>query len=119
MAMSKIVSIRVFSTYESCERTTYYVELTSDEGFTMTPCSHATGSIYTDHAGLSKEEARERALIDAADWGDYLNIEPEPLVEDGVVIEPTFKFQKYTLRREARRERPSDTTPLSARQRFD
>jgi hypothetical protein len=105
--MQQIVSIRVFSTHESCERTTYYVELITDEGFTMTPCGHATGSIYTDHVGLSKEEARERALCDAADWGDFLQIEPEPLVEDGDVIEPEFKFTRYTIRRKLRERNSS------------
>jgi len=94
-----IVKIRVFKTWESCERTTYYVELLTDEGFTMTPCGHATGSVYTDHKGLSKDEARDRALCDAAEWGDFLGIEPEPFEEDGEVHTTSFKLQTYTTRR--------------------
>lgn len=54
-----ITSIRVKSMYESCERTTFYVDVLSDEGFEMTVASHQTGSIYTDGEGLSIEEARE------------------------------------------------------------
>lgn len=98
--MKKIVRIRVFKTWESCERTTFYVELTTDEGFTMTPRSWATGSIYTNHEGLSIEEARDRALTDANEWGDFLQITVEPYEEDGVIYTPSFPLELYTTRRE-------------------
>lgn len=97
--MHVINKIRVFSTYETCERTTFYVELTSDEGFEMTPAGYATGSIYTNGEGLSIEEARDRALMDAADWGDFLGIPVEPFIVDGVAIEPSMRFEKYETRR--------------------
>ncbi len=96
----RIVRIRVFSMYESCQRTTYFVELTTDEGFTMTPCSHRTGSVYTDFQGLSKEEARERAVIEAQEWADLLMLPMEPFEEDGVLVEPAFLMDTYTTRRE-------------------
>jgi len=99
--MSVITSVVVRSMYESCERTTFYVMLLSDEGFDMTAASHRTGSIYTNHEGLSIEEARDRALIDAANWGDFLQIEPTPFLDaDGNTVEPSMTFDSYTMRRE-------------------
>ena len=99
--MSVITSVVVRSMYESCERTTFYVMLLSDEGFDMTAASHRTGSIYTNHEGLSIEEARDRALIDAANWGDFLQIEVEPFLDaDGNTVEPSMTFDSYTIRRE-------------------
>ena len=97
--MGRIVSISVFSTYESCERTTFYVRATTDEGLTKEVEGHRTGSIYTNGKGLSIEEARDRALIDAATWGDFLGIEPEPFVVDGVTFEPSMKLSTYEYQR--------------------
>ena len=97
--MRNIVSISVFSTWETCQRTTFYVRLTTDEGMTMETSSFATGSVYTDFEGLSLEEARDRALIDAADWADFLGLEVEPFVVDGVTIEPSMKLNRYRNRR--------------------
>ncbi len=105
--MNNIVKIRVFSMWETCERTTYFVELTTNEGFTMTPSSHRTGSVYTNHEGLSIVEARDRALIDAHEWGDFLLLAVDPYIEAGITYEPTMTLDAYTTRRElaARRER--------------
>jgi hypothetical protein len=100
--VKKIVSIRVTKSYESCERTTYWVELKTDEGLTMTPESFATGSIYTDYIGLSKDEARDRALMTAHEWGDFLDIEVTPYIEEGVAYEPSMKMETYTGQREDR-----------------
>lgn len=100
--MQKIVSIRVFKTWETCERTTFYVQLTTDEGFTMTPCSHRTGSIYTNFEGLSVDEARDRALMDAHEWSDFLKIDLEPYVEEGVTYEPSMTLNTFTTRRTLR-----------------
>lgn len=97
--MNKIVKIRITRMWETCNRTTFYVELETDEGFTMTPSGHATGSDYTNGEGLSVEEARDRALIDAADWSDFLQIPVEPYVEEGVTYEPNMRFSRYTNRR--------------------
>ena len=98
--MHKITQIRIFKMWESCERTTYFVELQTDEGFTMTPSSHQTGSVYTNFEGISLEEARDRALMDAHDWADFLGIEVDPYEEDGTVHQPSMKFNRYTIRRE-------------------
>lgn len=97
--MTQIVEIVVKKMTESCERTTFYVNAYTDEGYSMTVASHQTGSIYTNHEGLSVEEARERALIDAADWGDFLLIEPTAYKEDGKIIEPSFTFDRFDTRR--------------------
>lgn len=97
--MHRIVRISVLRTYESCERHTYYVRVETDEGFTKEVESHRTGSVYTNGEGLSIEEARDRALIDAATWGDFLGIEPEPYVADGVTHQPSMTFDFYTTRR--------------------
>lgn len=94
-----IERIRVVSMWESCNRTTFYVELTNDEGFTMTPCAHATGSDYTNGEGLTIEEARDRAVTDAGTWGDFLRITPEPFIVDGVEIKPRIPMEFYTTRR--------------------
>ncbi len=101
--IAKIVSIAVKKMYETCERTTYSVDVTTDEGFEMTVAGHATGSVYTNGEGLSIEEARERALCDAADWGDFLGIQPDDFIEDGVVKKPTFEMRRYETRRALRR----------------
>ena len=95
-----ITRISVSKMYESCERTSFYVMLTSDEGFTMTASSHQTGSIYTNHEGLSIDEARDRALIDAANWADFLRIEADPFIDDGKSYEPSMTFDSYTIQRE-------------------
>lgn len=97
--MQKVVEVRVYHMYETCERHTYAVQLVSDEGFTMDPMSYRTGSIYTNFEGLSRDEARERALIDAAEWADFFNIAPTPFVEDGVTHEAQMNFEKYTYLR--------------------
>ncbi len=95
-----IVRIRVTRMWETCQRTTFFVELTTDEGFTMTPCCHRTGSVYNDFEGLSVEEARDRALTEALEWGDFLCMEVEPYVEDGVTYEASFPLETYTTQRE-------------------
>lgn len=99
MGIKHIIAIRVYSLWETCERTTFYVELRTDEGMTMTPAGFATGSVYTNFEGLTKDEARDRALIEAASWGDFLQIEVEPYIEDGVAYEPSMKFNSYRNRR--------------------
>jgi len=99
--MKNIKSISVSSAYETCERTSFYVQLTNDEGFTLTANSHRTGSVYTNGEGLSIEEALDRALIDAANWGDFLQIEVEPFIgKDGKAVEPSMTFDSYLMRRE-------------------
>lgn len=95
-----IVSVSVFWMHESCERTTFYVRVKTAEGFTKEVEAHRTGSVYTNGEGLSIEAARDRALIDAATWGDFLGITPDPFVFDGEVIEPSMRFQTYTYQRE-------------------
>jgi hypothetical protein len=109
MTPKNIVSISVFSMWESCERTTYFVRLKTDEGFDMTPASYRTGSVYTNFEGLTKEEARERAMMDAASWGDFLCIPVTPLIEtiDGVETEmkPKRTFDSYGMRREMAKRR--------------
>jgi hypothetical protein len=100
MTPNKIVAINVFSMWESCQRTTYYVRVTTDEGFTKEVESHRTGSVYTNFEGLTKEEARDRALIDANTWSDFLGIPVDPYVEDGITYEPSMEFETYTMRRE-------------------
>jgi hypothetical protein len=96
---NNIIGIRVVKTWETCERTTYYIELRTDEGFTMTPSSHRTRSIYTDFVGLTKDEARDRALIDANTWADFLGLTVDAYVEDGVERQPSMHFETYTTRR--------------------
>lgn len=106
--MHKIVRISVFGMYESCERWTYYVRATTDEGMTKEVEGHVTGSLYTEvdgvRQGLTRDEARDRALIDAATWGDFLGITPEPFKEkddNGVeqTYEPSMVFHFYRNRR--------------------
>lgn len=95
-----ITRIRVLRMDESCERTTFLVELTTDEGFTMTPCSHATGSTYTKGVGLSVDEARDRALTEALEWGDLLRMPVDPYVVAGVTYESSMPMETYTTQRE-------------------
>jgi hypothetical protein len=106
-APKRVVSIRVVRGYESCERTSYFVELKTDEGLTMTPTCMRTGSVQLGPdgervvvPGMSIGEARDRALMEAADWGDFLMIDVEPYFEDGVRHEPSFLQEIYTTQRE-------------------
>jgi hypothetical protein len=103
--MPKVQHVRVYYMYESCERHTYAVQLVNDEGFTMDPASYRTGSVYNNFEGLSREEARDRALIDAADWADFFDIEPKPFIEDGEIHTPSMTFDKYSDRRKSRKMR--------------
>ncbi|MEQ6332974.1 hypothetical protein [Sphingobium sp. MK2] len=94
-----VTAIRITRMYESCERTTYYVDLVSSEGFTNTVAAHVTGSVYNNHVGLSVEEARDRALIDADTWADFFGVKPEPYLEEGVTYEPSMLMRRYETRR--------------------
>ena len=97
--MFHIVKIAILYMYESCDRHSYFVRVTTDEGLTKEVEGHRSASIY-EPDGISREEARDRALIDAATWGDFLGITPEPYIEDGVVCEPSMTFSTYTYQRE-------------------
>jgi len=104
--MPNIVSIAIVKTWETCERTRYYVELTTDEGFSTTPCCHSTGSVHKTLdgqtkaiPGLSIEEARSRALYDADDWSDLLGIPVDPFEDDGVIHTPKNPMRRFTTRR--------------------
>ena len=99
MTPNSITAINIYSLWESCQRTTFYVDLLSSEGFTITVASHRTGSVYTNFEGLSLEEARERALIDADTWGDFLGIVPQPYTADGVTYEPSMVMRPYSTQR--------------------
>ena len=79
-------------------------ELPTDEGFTITPSSFATGSVYTRGEGLSIEDARNRALIEAHVWGDLMRLRVEPFVEDGETHAPSMTFDSYAMEREERAE---------------
>jgi hypothetical protein len=95
--MRHIVRVEVTKMTETCERTTFYVQLTTDEGFSITPASYRTGSVY--EPGLELAEARDRALIDAGTWADLLEIKVEPFVDDGVTYEQSMNMEIYTTRR--------------------
>jgi len=104
--MRKIVQILVVPMYESCERTTYYVRLVTDEGFHTEPCAHRTGSVHMEDGvrvvvpGLSLDEARQRALCDAGDWADLLEIPMDPYVEDGVEHKAFWDRNRFGMERE-------------------
>lgn len=100
--MRKIVEVSVVRMDESCERTTYYVRLTTDEGFHTEPCAHRTGSVHMVEGervvtpGLPIEEAMQRALSDAGDWSDLLQIPMTPYVEKGVVQKAIWDRNRFT-----------------------
>jgi hypothetical protein len=108
-----ITDVSVIRRTESCERTTYYVRLTTDEGFTIEPNSHRTGHAYVENGvrievpGLSVEEARARIFYDAGDWADLLGIPVSPYEEDGEPHGPTMRpRQRFAMqRRMAERKR--------------
>jgi hypothetical protein len=112
-----IVGISVMRMTETCERTTYYVRLTTDEGFSTEPSSHRTGHAYVEDGvrvevpGIAAAEALQRALWDAADWSDLLGLPVTPYEEDGRVVEPTmrprnrFSMQRTMAARRRERER--------------
>lgn len=104
--MAAINGIHIKRMTESCARTTYYVDIISDEGFVKTVEGHKTGHFFMQDGervevpGLSIEEARDRALIDANTWADFLGLTLEPYEEDGVVHSASMAFHTYTMRRE-------------------
>lgn len=95
----KITKVQILKMWESCQRTTFYVELTTEEGFTITPDSFRTGSVYTNFEGLNIDEARDRALITADTWADLLKLQVEPYVEDGKTFEPSMTLRPYETER--------------------
>jgi hypothetical protein len=103
--MRKIVQVSVVRMDESCERTTYFVRLTTDEGFHTEPCGHRTGSVHVVDGerivtpGLDIKEALQRALSDAGDWADLLEIEMTPYEEDGVVQKAAWNRNRFTMQR--------------------
>lgn len=106
--MSKIVKIHVSWMYETCNRFTFAVTLTNEEGLTLQPTSFRTGS---DHEkGLSIEEARDRALIEADTWGDFLEIEPTPFKdEDGKRVYPSISLSTYKFQRRRKHDKDVQT----------
>lgn len=104
--MRKIVEISIYRTYESCERTRYYVRLTTDEGFHTDPCCHSTGHVEMVDGervvvpGIPVEEALQRALSDAGDWADLLEIPMTPYVENGVVQKAVWNRNRFTIERQ-------------------
>jgi len=101
--MRRIVRISVHRMSETCDRITFFVRTTTDEGFDMDVSSFASHCIYDDlrgTKGLSVAEARDRALTTAHMWADYLELAVEPYVEDGVVYQPEMTFDTYAMRRE-------------------
>ncbi len=95
--MGKIVSISIKRGVESNQRTTYYVMAMNDEGFEMTLDAFSTGyqagNAFVE--GLSQDEALDRAATTAEDWGDFLEISPEPYGVDGVVVKSSFPLLRY------------------------
>lgn len=107
-----ITSISILRMTETCERTTYYVRLATDEGFTTEPSSHRTGhvevvdGVRTVVPGLSADEALARAHWDAGDWSDLLGIPVTPYIEDGVERGPTMRPRaRFAIQREMKRRR--------------
>ena len=95
--MRRIVKVAVTKMWESCKRTTFFVQLTTDEGYSITSASYCTGSIYGP--GLELVEARDRALTDAGIWADLLELKVEPYSEGGVTYQPSMPMEIYTTRR--------------------
>lgn len=107
----RIAEIYVSRMWESCERATFYTTLKTCDGLTITPSAFATGSIYNNFEGLSEAEALDRALIEAATWGDLLEIAPTPYVVDGQPVEPSCRLSSYRYQREllSQKQPPSAT----------
>ncbi len=110
-----VVSVSVVRMTESCRRTTYYVRLTTDEGFTIEPSSHCTGHEYVEDGrtvvvpGIDAGTALQRALYDAGDWSDLLRIPVTPYEEDGIVVEPSLRPRhRFEKQRRMRARRQSD-----------
>lgn len=100
MPTSIVTAVKVKALWESCDRWTYYVSLETDEGFDKTPVSFRTGSKMNNYEGLSRERARDQALIEAAGWADFFGIAPTPFVDDdGRTYEPSMVFRSYSGRR--------------------
>lgn len=110
-----VVSVSVVRMTESCRRTTYYVRLTTDEGFTIEPCSYHTGHEYMEDGrtvvvpGMDAAEALQLALHDAGDWSDLFRIPVTPYEEDGIVVEPSLRpRRRFENQRRLRARRQSD-----------
>lgn len=101
--MRHIMKVQVVRMDENCDRATFFVRTTTDEGFDMDVASFASHCVYDDLKGvkgLPVATARDRALTTAHVWADFLEIDVEPYVEDGVVYQPEMTFDTYAMRRE-------------------
>ena len=106
--MTLIIGIRISKLWETCDRTSFYVTLESDEGFDKQVECHRTNSIMdreAGHPGISIDEARDRALIDVHRWADFLNLELDPYIEDSVLYEPSMRMLPHTVQRELAKRR--------------
>ena len=94
------MSVRILPRWESNERWTYWVELVSDEGYAISVSSHQTGGLHNDFAGLTRDQARRNALIDAARWSDFLEYAMDPFVDkDGMTYQEPGALLPYRNRR--------------------
>jgi len=114
MTPHPIVRICVVRMTESCKRTTYYVRLITDEGFSTEPSSHRTGHEYMKDdvlvvvPGLTDDEALQRALYDAGDWSDLLGLPVDPYEEDDEIVVPTMRpRRRFEMQRMMKSRRKS------------
>lgn len=102
--IAAIADLRIEPRRESNERWTYWLNLVSDEGFSISLTSHQTGGTHNDFAGLTRDEARRNALIDAARWSDFLEFDMPAFVDkDGRTYEEPGALRPYRNRRMLKR----------------
>lgn len=102
--IAAIANVRIEPRWESNKRWTYWLNLISDEGFSISLTSHQTGGTHNDFAGLTRDEARRNALIDAARWSDFLEFDmPAFIDKDGRTYREPGALRPYRSRRTIRR----------------
>ena len=117
MTPHHFVSVSIICMTETCKRTTYYVRLTTDEGFTIEPVSYRTGHEYMEDGvlvvvpGITAPEALQAALYDAGDWSDILGLPVDPYEEEGEIILPTRRpRRRFEIQRMLKARKTSAST---------
>ena len=88
------VSVYVSKLVESGPRYSFWVVIENSKGQTLTPQVFRAYS-YNGSSGLSIEEARDRALIEAHELAGFFGMKAEPFYDNGVLYEPTMVFDRY------------------------
>ena len=95
MLMKPVAAVYVGRMIETGDRPSYWVTIRNAAGQTITP-SVFRAYDFNGTEGLSNDDARDRALMEASEWADFFGIEMTPYIEGGVRYEPSMTLGAYS-----------------------